>query len=670
MQFRRWSERLTRARAGSLSLPFAVVLPFTIQTLVVVGLIGYLSYRAGERTVLSLVNQLMMEAGDRVSLYIDFANAQTLQGSVAIDQLSQGMSTYLQQNPIGDSGTLLIVNQQGQILASSIDNGFEILGVPNQSDASALAPSTLFTVEIPLIQAAGQALYPQLASPEGMGSTGEGVESEASNANLQDAPESVLKPIRFGFEGNRYFARSLTLKEESGLDWLMVAIVPAAEFSGSFRANVLRTLILGALAALSSVAIGVCIARRMMSPLQKLNRTTQALAQENFDAVAPLDSVAQRSDGIGQLAQSFHQMAEQLKHTIQSLKNEQQRLSKFLDAMPLGVLIHHADKSVFYINRAGRVLIGAKGSTLSHENAFATPCQICHTETQQPYPEQALPPVRALQGEEAVVDDVAVHREDGMVSLEVRAVPVLAADGTVEYAITVFQDITERKRKERLLNRYNRDLNDQVTKNVSQLDQERQKLQAVECDLQKVREELDYLSKVDDLTQISNRRRFSERLMEEWQRQTRSQVPLSLIMIEIDQFQAYKDTYGQQQSDRCLVLLARSLNQSIKRPADVVARYGAEEFAAILPETDLKGALVVVKRMQWIVQRLNIPHQASSVSSIVTVSLGVATTVPALGMMQNTLMTEASRMLYRAKSTGGDRCEAIEFGHQSSSSEL
>ena len=674
MQLRRWSERLKSLKRGGLSLPLAVALPFMVQTLVVVGLIGYLSYRTGERTILSLVNQLMQETGDRVSLYvdaayldaanddaandIDAASAETVQESVAIAPSVAppvpDLSSYLQQNSIGDSGTLLIHDKQGKIIASSIDGEEGGSDVPNQS-----GESTLLSPGVPIFQAAGQALYPQIGAAQS--------NRELTDTDLQASPPDVLKPTRFVLEGKRYFTKSLALDEEQGLDWLMVAVVPASEFTGSIRANVLRTLILCGVALLSSVAIGALVARQIMSPLQKLNRVTQALAQENFDALAPLESVAQRPDSIGRLGRSFDEMAAHLKHTIHTSKNEQQRLLTFLDAMPLGVLIHSADSNVFYINPTGRTLIGAKPSISSSTNALATHYQICHGETQQPYPNHSLPPILALGGEEAVANDLTVHCGDRLISLDVRAVPVLASNGAVEYAITVFQDITERKHKERLLNRYNRDLSDQVTETVHQLEYEHQQLQTTEAQLQKIRYELNHLSKVDNLTHISNRRRFNERLTEEWQRQTRSQVPLSLILIEIDDFQAYKEVYDQQQSDRCLVSLARSLKQALKRPADLVARYGTDVFAAILPETDLPGAQVVAKRIHWLVQRLNILHQASSVSSTITVSIGIATTVPALGMIQSSLVTEASRMLHEAKTTGGDRQKAIEFGHHPSS---
>ncbi|MBW2187262.1 MAG: diguanylate cyclase, partial [Deltaproteobacteria bacterium] len=134
--------------------------------------------------------------------------------------------------------------------------------------------------------------------------------------------------------------------------------------------------------------------------------------------------------------------------------------------------------------------------------------------------------------------------------------------------------------------------------------------------------ELTRLARVDALTEVANRREFDEGLPLQWKIALRSAKSLSLLMIDIDFFKAYNDLYGHQQGDTCLKLVAKALTQSCKRPADLVTRYGGEEFAVILPETDAANACQVAKRIQQCLLEQGIKHEGSSVNSCVTVSIG------------------------------------------------
>ncbi|MCS6814647.1 MAG: PleD family two-component system response regulator [Cyanobacteria bacterium] len=188
-----------------------------------------------------------------------------------------------------------------------------------------------------------------------------------------------------------------------------------------------------------------------------------------------------------------------------------------------------------------------------------------------------------------------------------------------------------------------------------QLQQEVQERQKVEAELQLANTKLVQLVNLDGLTQVANRRRFDECLQHEWQRLTREQAPLSLILCDIDLFKLYNDTYGHQMGDTCLQQVAQVIHNSARRPADLVARYGGEEFAVILPNTTADHARCVAESIRQQVEALKIPHCSSVVQPYVTLSLGVAGIVPTLGTAPYTLISLSDRALYLAKQAGRNR---------------
>lgn len=167
--------------------------------------------------------------------------------------------------------------------------------------------------------------------------------------------------------------------------------------------------------------------------------------------------------------------------------------------------------------------------------------------------------------------------------------------------------------------------------------------------------ELEYLATCDGLTSIANRRSFDEKLSIEWRRECRDSLPLALIMIDVDHFKLFNDTYGHQMGDECLRKIAGVLSQSVRRPSDLVSRYGGEEFALILPSIDLEGAEIVASRIREGVAKLAIAH-SSGEGGQVTISMGIATVFPRKGMNQDCLLQSADNALYRAKRSGRNRC--------------
>lgn len=176
--------------------------------------------------------------------------------------------------------------------------------------------------------------------------------------------------------------------------------------------------------------------------------------------------------------------------------------------------------------------------------------------------------------------------------------------------------------------------------------------------LQQANLELQELNVRDPLTSIFNRRYFDQQLNLEWRRLMRHPSPLSLIMCDVDHFKLYNDIYGHQQGDECLRQIASALASCSRRAADLVCRYGGEEFAVILPQTELTGAVKVAESIKTRVTELNLEHRGSPVSKIVTISLGVACTTPGRHLDAQGLIQNADRALYTAKSRGRN-CWAV-----------
>ncbi len=163
---------------------------------------------------------------------------------------------------------------------------------------------------------------------------------------------------------------------------------------------------------------------------------------------------------------------------------------------------------------------------------------------------------------------------------------------------------------------------------------------------------LENLAAIDGLTHIPNRRQADQVLATEWKRAQRGQIPLSVMMIDIDCFKQYNDHYGHAAGDDCLQRVAHTLSSALLRPADLMARYGGEEFIAVLPETPLDAAQCVGERLRDMVHQLSIPHEKSTNNDLVSVSLGVSSIIPTDTMTLEQLLVMADKLLYQAKKNG------------------
>ena len=183
-----------------------------------------------------------------------------------------------------------------------------------------------------------------------------------------------------------------------------------------------------------------------------------------------------------------------------------------------------------------------------------------------------------------------------------------------------------------------------------QLEMERLVAEKTE-ELRLANEHLARLSFVDPLTGLANRRRFDEVLQQEWKRARRAGTPLAVIVADVDLFKAYNDTLGHPEGDRCLVAVAEVFRNAARRAGEIVARYGGEEFVALIQAGEAE-AVLFAERLREACEARAIPHPASPIAEVVTVSLGVAVRVPDDSSSPDALMQDADAALYRAKAAG------------------
>jgi diguanylate cyclase (GGDEF)-like protein len=177
---------------------------------------------------------------------------------------------------------------------------------------------------------------------------------------------------------------------------------------------------------------------------------------------------------------------------------------------------------------------------------------------------------------------------------------------------------------------------------------------------QRMTEELRRLASTDYLTGIPNRRVFDETLRKEWLRARREKYSLSVAILDIDCFKNYNDQYGHIAGDNCLVMIAKMVKMTLKRPADFCARYGGEEFVVVLPDTDDAGSKQIIETIRTNIALLKIKHECSSIAPYVTISGGLVTTEPAMRTMKlSEFLRCADKALYEAKHQGRDQVVAV-----------
>jgi diguanylate cyclase (GGDEF)-like protein len=165
---------------------------------------------------------------------------------------------------------------------------------------------------------------------------------------------------------------------------------------------------------------------------------------------------------------------------------------------------------------------------------------------------------------------------------------------------------------------------------------------------------IENLGLIDPLTEISNRRSFDARLDLEWRRCMREQKPISFLMLDVDRFKVYNDTYGHPQGDVLLKAIAKIFTGAARRPSDLAARIGGEEFGILLPDTSMESAMLIAERIRLAVENVRL-DTTDGKETRTTISIGVTTAFPVSGMTTDDFVATADKNLYLAKNSGRNR---------------
>ena len=252
-----------------------------------------------------------------------------------------------------------------------------------------------------------------------------------------------------------------------------------------------------------------------------------------------------------------------------------------------------------------------------------------------------------------------VRREGDLKSMPIVVVSAFSDEEHIEQAFDAGASdyVTKPVRPRELLARIRSAMREQ--RDRLQLSAATDRLQGVVEEVQRSNRALQRLATVDPVTQLPNRRQFNIVFHREWRRASRSNGGIAVVMIDIDHFHAFNETYGHLAGDDCLTQVANALTGLERRSCDEVARWGGEEFVYVLPDCDRAGAYRVGERIRAAVEALAIPHASSSASDRVTVSVGAAAMKPRPDLSPETLLAAADDALFHAKRSGRNQvCEA------------
>ncbi len=186
-------------------------------------------------------------------------------------------------------------------------------------------------------------------------------------------------------------------------------------------------------------------------------------------------------------------------------------------------------------------------------------------------------------------------------------------------------------------------------------------LEESQFNLRRVNKKLERMATIDSLTQVANRGYFDRILHKEWNKLAKKQEYLCLLLMDVDYFKAYNDTYGHQKGDECLIKIAQCFQSIIRSSSDTVARYGGEEFVIILPSTNIDQGIVVAQKIQARINDLAITHESSLVSDKITISIGISCVIPHREESPEDLIQKADKSLYLAKKEGRNRYKIWSF---------
>lgn len=377
-----------------------------------------------------------------------------LRGVLSTDIVLHHLNQFLQELTISSSGVIFIIERSGLLVASS--------------------------TEQPLFTSANNTLK-RINATESDHSIIRATTTELIQEIGPLTQIHTSQHLHFHQHNARQMVQVIPFRDRIGLDWLVVIVVPEADFMAKIWANSQRTAVLSGLALLGTIALGLWTARYITRPIARLNRATRAFSRGEVLPPLPPTSIAE----INALRVALNQMMDQLDISFRSLQDNQQTLKTFLDSVPVGISIHVPPGQVLFINAKGQDIL-KHGVTTTPVEQMAEVYQLYQANTNKLYPTDQLPALRGLQGESAYANDIEIQVNGRRIPVEIYTTPVFDQSGTVLYSINAFQDITERRQAEHLRLRYEQDLERQVAEQTQALRESEAHLQQSEIRFQQL----------------------------------------------------------------------------------------------------------------------------------------------------------------------------------------
>ncbi|MDZ8026676.1 MAG: ATP-binding protein [Nostoc sp. DedQUE11] len=399
------------------------------------------------------------------SSYPIYDQNRQLVGVIGVDLILSQIGNFLSQLKTRQSGRTFILERSGLIVASSSESPYSTInGQPKRLSGLDSQDSVIrFTTQY-LIKHFGSLKV-----------------------------VAGKKQLNFTVDGIDYFVQVKNWQDDLGLDWLIVAVIPEGEFMEQINANTRSTFLLCIIAFLVATEIGILTARWIIKPILQLNTSAKKIAEGKWEQTPKIN----RSDELGELAKSFETMAKQLEASFsvlqaknaemqvlnEALSESQSRLTQFLEAMPVGVFILDAEGNPYYTNEIGQEILGQGTVAEVPPEKLSEVYQTYLAGTNQHYPSDRLPILRALEGESARIDDMEIRRHDKIIPIEVLGKPIYDESGNLAFAIATFFEIGQRKQAEKLLAEYNLILEAQVKKRTDEFQQVIEQLQITQEEL-------------------------------------------------------------------------------------------------------------------------------------------------------------------------------------------
>jgi signal transduction histidine kinase len=378
-------------------------------------------------------------------------NNREINGVASVPLNLSYIGEFLSTLKIGKTGQAFIIEKTGNLVATSTK---ELPLIINKNKMERL-PATQSINKI--TQAAAK--YIQLKSN--------------NFTNFTDFPNQEFK-----FNHQKYFVSLREYKDEKGLNWLTVIVIPEADFMAEIQANTYTTIILCILALIMSIIIGILTTNFLSKPILELQNAAKKIAEGDWSKsikISPINELNSLSLSFQKMRHQLGQSFTNLQELNQQLTNSEQKLSELLKILPIGVSIIDVTGNVIYVNEIAKQIFPQGNNLNTDLETLNTVYQVYKVNSNQIYPTEELPSVRALKGEKIYIDDIEVHHSNGkIIPLEVFTIPVFNSENKIIYTINIFQDITQRKEAENLLQNYNKTLEKQIKERTQELEKSKE----------------------------------------------------------------------------------------------------------------------------------------------------------------------------------------------------